>query len=217
MSKIRVPNIYKKRMEERKMNNNKQLVVGILAFQGDFLEHQHILSALKVNTKLVKYEDELDEIDGLIIPGGESTTMNILIEDEFRTKLVEKSRQGFPIFGTCAGVILLAKRIIDGTPFQNPLNLIDIEIKRNAYGRQKDSFSAVINIFDSYIRAVFIRSPEITKIGPKVKELASFEELPVLVQEDNILVSTFHPELSANPIIHSYFLNIVNQYKSKLS
>ncbi|MGB9638320.1 MAG: pyridoxal 5'-phosphate synthase glutaminase subunit PdxT [bacterium] len=199
------------------MNTNKQLVIGILAFQGDFLEHQHILSALKVNTKLVKYEDELDEIDGLIIPGGESTTMSMLMEEDFRTKLVEKSRQGFPIFGTCAGAILLAKRIIDGTPFQNPLNLIDIEIKRNAYGRQKDSFSAVINIFDSYIRAVFIRAPEITKIGPKVKELASFEELPILVQEDNILVSTFHPELSANPIIHSYFLNMVNQYKSKLS
>jgi 5'-phosphate synthase pdxT subunit len=217
MSEIRIPNIYKKRMEERKMNTNKQLTVGILGFQGDFLEHQHILSALKVNTKIVKYEDELDDVDGLIIPGGESTTINMLMEDDFRVKLVEKAKQGFPIFGTCAGTIILAKRIIDGTDFQKPLGLIDIEVKRNAYGRQKDSFSVVINIFDSYIRAVFIRAPEITKIGPKVKELASFEELPILVQEDNILVSTFHPELSANPIVHSYFLNMINQYKSKLS
>lgn len=217
MSEIRVPNIYKKRMEEKKMNANRQLTIGILAFQGDFLEHQHILSALKVNTKLVKYEDELDDIDGLIVPGGESTTMSILMDDDFRAKLVEKAKNGLPIFGTCAGAIILAKRIIDGTNFQSPLGLIDIEVKRNAYGRQKDSFSAVINLFDSYIRAVFIRAPEITKIGPKVKELASFEELPVLVQEDNVLVSTFHPELSANPVVHSYFLNMVNQYKHKLS
>ncbi|MCX7759021.1 MAG: pyridoxal 5'-phosphate synthase glutaminase subunit PdxT [bacterium] len=188
-----------------------KLKIGILGIQGDFLEHVHILSALNVDTKIVKYADEVEDVQGLIIPGGESTTIDRLMDDEFRGSIVDAAKRGMPIFGTCAGAIMLAKRIHDAKDWQKPLGLIDIEVKRNAYGRQRDSFDAVINIpsLGTLIRAVFIRAPEIINIGPKVKELANFEELPVLVQENNILVSTFHPELSANPSVHRYFLTFV--------
>ncbi|MCS7244143.1 MAG: pyridoxal 5'-phosphate synthase glutaminase subunit PdxT [Candidatus Calescibacterium sp.] len=188
-----------------------KLKIGVLGIQGDFLEHLHILSALNVDTKIVKYADEIEDVQGLIIPGGESTTIDRLMDDEFRESIVDAARKGMPIFGTCAGAIMLAKKIHDAKEWQRPLGLIDIEIKRNAYGRQRDSFDAVINIpsLGTIIRAVFIRAPEIINIGPKVKELANFEELPVLVQENNILVSTFHPELSANPSVHRYFLTFV--------
>lgn len=185
--------------------------VGILGLQGDFLEHIHILSALNVESKIIKYPDELEDIQGLIIPGGESTTIDRIMDEEFRQALVEANKRGVSIFGTCAGSILLAKKIQDGKEWQKPLGMIDIEIKRNAYGRQRESFDTVINIpsLGTMIRAVFIRAPEITNIGPKVKELATFEEVPVLVQENNVLVSTFHPELSANPTIHKYFLSLI--------
>ncbi|MFN4219591.1 MAG: pyridoxal 5'-phosphate synthase glutaminase subunit PdxT [bacterium] len=190
-----------------------KVTVGVLGLQGDFLEHLHILSALNVNTKIVRYPEELEDIQGLIIPGGESTTMDKLLDDEFRASIVDFAKKGNPIFGTCAGAIILAKKIIDGVEWQKPLSLIDVEIKRNAYGRQRDSFDAVINIpsLGTFIRAVFIRAPEIVNLGPKVKELANFEELPVLVQEDNILISTFHPELSSNPAIHRYFLSLITK------
>lgn len=190
-----------------------KVTIGVLGLQGDFLEHLHILSALNVNTKIIKYPEELEDIHGLIIPGGESTTMDKLLDDEFRASIVGFSKKGNPIFGTCAGAIILAKKIIDGTEWQKPLGLIDVEIKRNAYGRQKDSFDTVINIpsLGTFIRAVFIRAPEIVNLGPKIKELANFEELPVLVQEDNILISTFHPELSSNPAVHRYFLSLITK------
>lgn len=190
---------------------NNKINIGVLGLQGGFLEHLHILSALNVNGKIIKYPEELDDIQGLIIPGGESTTLDRLIDDEFREKIVNFAKEGKPIFGTCAGAIILAKKIIDGTQWQKPLGLIDIEVKRNAYGRQRDSFDAVINIpsLGTLIRAVFIRAPEIVNLGPKVKELANFEELPILVQENNILVSTFHPELSSNTAVHRYFLSLI--------
>jgi len=188
-----------------------KLKVGVLGLQGDFLEHLHILSSLNVDTKVVKYPDEIDDIQGLIIPGGESTTIDRLLNEEFREKIVESGRKGLAIFGTCAGAIILAKKIVDGKEWQKPLGLIDIEVKRNAYGRQKDSFDVVLNVpsLGTIIRAVFIRAPEIVNMGPKVKELCSFEEMPVLVQENNVLVSTFHPELSANTTIHKYFLSLI--------
>jgi len=188
-----------------------KLKVGVLGLQGDFLEHLHILSSLNVETRVVKYPEEIDDIQGLIIPGGESTTIDRLLNEEFREKIVEANRKGLAIFGTCAGAIILAKKIIDGKEWQKPLGLIDIEVKRNAYGRQKDSFDVVLNVpsLGTIIRAVFIRAPEIVNMGPKVKELCSFEEMPVLVQENNVLVSTFHPELSANTTIHKYFLSLI--------
>lgn len=186
--------------------------VGVLGLQGGFLEHIHMLGALNVESKIIKYPEELEDVQALIIPGGESTTIDRLMSDEFRQSIVEANKsRGIPIFGTCAGAIILAKKIHNGKEWQKPLGLIDIEVKRNAYGRQIDSFDTVINIpsLGTLIRAVFIRSPEIVNIGPKVKELANFEELPVLVQEGNVLVSTFHPELSANPVVHKYFLSLV--------
>lgn len=186
--------------------------VGVLGLQGGFLEHIHMLGALNVESKIIKYPEELEDVQALIIPGGESTTIDRLMSDEFRQSIVEANKsRGIPIFGTCAGAIILAKKIHNGKEWQKPLGLIDIEIKRNAYGRQIDSFDTVINIpsLGTLIRAVFIRSPEIVNIGPKVKELANFEELPVLVQEGNVLVSTFHPELSVNPVVHKYFLSLV--------
>jgi 5'-phosphate synthase pdxT subunit len=188
-----------------------KLKVGVLALQGDFLEHLHILSSLNVETKLIRYPEELEEIQGLIIPGGESTTMDRLLNEEFREKLVDLNKKGLAVFGTCAGAIILAKKIVDGSQWQKPLGLIDIEVKRNSYGRQRDSFDVVLNVpsLGTVMRAVFIRAPEIVNIGPKVKELCSFEEMPVLVQENNVLVSTFHPELSSNNTVHKYFLSLI--------
>jgi len=190
---------------------NSKPKIGVLALQGDFMEHVHILSPLNVEPKLVRYADELEDIQGLIIPGGESTTMDRLMDEEFRQAIVEFYKKGNPIFGTCAGAIILAKKIIDGKDWQKSLGLIDIEVKRNAYGRQVNSFDTIINIpsLGTVMRAVFIRAPEIVNIGPKVKELANFEELPVLVQENNVLVSTFHPELSSNPSVHRYFISLI--------
>ncbi|MEN3014538.1 MAG: pyridoxal 5'-phosphate synthase glutaminase subunit PdxT [bacterium] len=185
--------------------------IGILALQGDFMEHIHILSPLNVEAKQIRYPEELEELHGLIIPGGESTTMDRLMSDELRQAIVENNKRGMAIFGTCAGAIVLAKKIIDGKEWQKPLGLIDIEVKRNAYGRQRESFDTILNIpsLGTMIRAVFIRAPEIVNMGPKVKELANFEEIPVLVQENNVLVSTFHPELSSNVTIHRYFLSLI--------
>lgn len=193
------------------MNSSTKINIGVLGLQGDFLEHLHILSALNVNTKVIRYPEELEDIQGLIIPGGESTTIDRLMDDELREAIVDFSKKGRPIFGTCAGAIVLSKKIIDGKEWQKPLGLIDVEIRRNAYGRQKDSFDVVLNIpsLGTIIRAVFIRAPEIVNIGPKVKELANFEEIPVLVQEDNVLICTFHPELSSNPTIHRYFISLI--------
>ena len=193
----------------------KDIVVGVLALQGDFREHINILKKLEVKTMEIRFPGQLDRVDGLIIPGGESTTINKLFDRYgFRKKLLEFSQSGKPLFGTCAGLIVLAENI---TGKDRQLGLIDIDVERNAYGRQIDSFEQkiILNLnhktekrdFDS----VFIRAPKIIRTGKNVKILGRHEEQTVLAREKNILVSAFHPELTDDTRIHQYFIGMIRE------
>ena len=184
------------------------LVVGVLSLQGDFDKHKRLLDQIPVMARSVRYPHELENLDGLIIPGGESTTIGKLMD---RQNLLEPLRQkmeaGLPVFGTCAGAILLAKSVHDHrTPL---LQMMDIQVARNAYGRQVDSFEADIlfpPLGEPAVRSVFIRAPVIEKTGDNVQILGQFEERPVLVRQANMLAATFHPELTDDPRIHSFFI-----------
>lgn len=187
--------------------------LGILALQGDFREHKTVIQNLGASTSLVRRPRELRGLDGLVIPGGESTAISKLLKKSGLFKLVqERAEDGLPIFGTCAGLILLAQDVKDGPP---TLGLMDIEVERNAYGRQIESFEGRLETAEkqefpgSSITGVFIRAPQVTRVGPEVKVLARHEELPVLVREGRLLAATFHPELTENTSVHDYFLRRV--------
>jgi 5'-phosphate synthase pdxT subunit len=187
------------------------LKIGVLALQGDFREHIAILEKLHVDAVEVRTKDELDSIDGLIIPGGESTTMmKLLVKYGLDQEIIRRNKEGMAIFGTCAGAIVLAKTI-DNFEGQKTLNLIDISIDRNAYGRQIDSFEASISIngLKKDLNAVFIRAPIIRRVGKGVLLLAKHNGEPVLLKKGNVLVGTFHPELSDDTRVHEIFLEMV--------
>ncbi len=193
------------------MKTGTSPVIGILAFQGGVVEHENILKSLKVKTLLVRDGKDLERVNGLIIPGGESTVIGFFLENTgMRSRIKELASKDFPLFGTCAGAILLAKKIISAKePYH--LSLLDIEIERNAYGNQGESFYAELNaenIGIKKLKAAFIRAPIIRKTGTNVRILASHEGKPVLVQEKNILAATFHPELRNETSLHEYFLHI---------
>ncbi|MCF7860985.1 pyridoxal 5'-phosphate synthase glutaminase subunit PdxT [Candidatus Woesearchaeota archaeon] len=183
--------------------------VGVLALQGDFREHIWRLKALNVDAFEVRKIDELDAVDGLIIPGGESTTIGKLIRRNGLTDLLRRYHK--PIWGTCAGAILLAKDIEDSDQFK--LGLMNITIRRNDYGRQIDSFSQDIelNINDqrTSFNAIFIRAPRITKLGESVKSLAECNGDAVMVIEKNRLATTFHPELTDMNTVHKFFVELI--------
>ncbi|ACM22377.1 pyridoxal 5'-phosphate synthase glutaminase subunit PdxT [Thermotoga neapolitana] len=185
--------------------------IGVLGVQGDVREHVEALHKLGVETLIVKLPEHLDMVDGLILPGGESTTMiRILKEMNMDEKLVEKINDGLPVFATCAGVILLAKRINNYK--QEKLGVLDVTVERNAYGRQVESFETFIEIpaiGKDPFRAIFIRAPRIVETGRSVEILAYHEGDPVLVKEGKILASTFHPELTDDLRLHRYFLEMV--------
>ena len=181
--------------------------IGVLALQGDFEKHEKALQRAGAEPIQVRSAADLDRVDGLIIPGGESTTMLKLIEEE---KLLEPLREfgrRRPIFGTCAGAILLASEVLN--PPQASLGLMDIEVERNAYGRQLDSRIARLTPqgIEGELEAVFIRAPIIRRVGDQVKVLASYQGDPVLVEQGRHLVATFHPELTDDPRIHRMFLD----------
>lgn len=184
--------------------------VGVLGLQGDFREHLNILRSLGVDARDVRTTAQLDDVDGLIIPGGESTTMAYLLEKTgMMPALQERGRQGFPIYGTCAGMILLAREM-NGSHPENRLNLMDITVKRNAYGRQLDSFEADLQIKEiGAFHAIFIRAPKVTRVSAKVEVLAEHDGAPVLVRQKNLLASSFHPELTGDTRVHMYFLKMV--------
>ncbi|OPX36267.1 MAG: glutamine amidotransferase subunit PdxT [Desulfobacteraceae bacterium 4484_190.3] len=190
------------------------MIVGVLALQGAFREHIAMLRQYNVNAKEIRLPSQLQDTDGLIIPGGESTTISKLIEEYcFTDRIKEYSLSGKPIFGTCAGSILLADKI-EGRK-QDFLNLIDIDIRRNAYGRQVASREIELDVDflrPDPFRAIFIRAPIIESMGPDVIPFAWYNNSVVLARQDNILVSTFHPELTRDERIHGYFLNMV-RYK----
>ena len=188
--------------------NNGHKPVGILAIQGDFAMHAKMLDGLGAPWMLVKHPADLDAVSGLIMPGGESTTMLKLFALEgIGTAIKEFAAQGKPIYGTCAGAILLAKEVLN--PPQERLGLIDIAIERNAYGRQIDSSvqaGECPDLADHPVEMVFIRAPIIRRVGDGVRVLGRCGNLPVLVEQGNILAGTFHPELTDDPAVHRYFL-----------
>ena len=182
------------------------MTVGVLALQGDFDAHRRRLEELGARVVLVKKPEQLSQIDGLVIPGGESSTFLKLLGQAGFEKLKDFVRLK-PSFGTCAGAILLAKEVEN--PRQSGLGAIDIGIRRNAYGRQIDSSIREGLFRDSPIEMVFIRAPKIERVGPGVEVLATEGKDPVVVQQGKTMVATFHPELSDDSRIHRVFLDLV--------
>lgn len=183
--------------------------IGVLAIQGDFDAHRKMLQRLGAEVVLVKKPGQLDEVAGLVIPGGESSTfLNFLREQGFLEKLKEFVRVK-PAFGTCAGAILLATDVEN--PPQESLGALDIHIRRNAYGRQVDSSirEAACQLGAGPLEMVFIRAPRITQVGPGVEVLARANQDPVLVRQGNVMAATFHPELGDDTRIHQAFLDLV--------
>jgi pyridoxal 5'-phosphate synthase pdxT subunit len=187
------------------------MTIGVLALQGDFDAHRRRLEELGAKVVLVKKPEQLDEIDGLVIPGGESSTFLKLLGEAGFERLKEFVRLK-PTFGTCAGAILLAREVEN--PAQQGLGAIDIGVRRNAYGRQIDSSIREGLFGGSPIEMVFIRAPKISRVGPEVKTVASEGNDPVAVAQGKTLVATFHPELSADTRIHQYFLDMVGRRPS---
>jgi 5'-phosphate synthase pdxT subunit len=186
-------------------------VVGVLALQGAFAAHRGVLEQLGVNVAEVRTPDQLAAVDALVLPGGESTTMSLLLERaELFEPLAQRLADGLAVFGTCAGAILLASEIHDGRPDQRCFAALDVSVQRNGWGRQVDSFEAPIEVcgLDAPFRAVFIRAPRIERVGPEVEVLASVAGEPVLVRQGSIMASTFHPELSADLRLHEMFLAV---------
>jgi 5'-phosphate synthase pdxT subunit len=187
--------------------------VGVLALQGDFEAHSKTLTGLGAEPVMVRTAEDLKQIDGLILPGGESTTMLNLLHRQGLFEPLREFGQSRPIFGTCAGIILLASEVTH--PEQESLGLMDLTVERNGYGRQIDSKIAQIHPVDGFadrngggpLEAVFIRAPIIRKTGPQVHVLAEYGGNPVLVEQGHHLGATFHPELSGDSRIHQLFLN----------
>ncbi|MEE8593308.1 MAG: pyridoxal 5'-phosphate synthase glutaminase subunit PdxT [Candidatus Bipolaricaulota bacterium] len=185
------------------------MIVGVLALQGAVREHVAGLSWLGVESRVVKTEKDLEGLSGLIIPGGESTAIFLLTDDGFLNRLKELAGRGFPMFGTCAGMILLATGI-EGRDSAY-IGAIDITVSRNASGRQVDSFETVLDVkgIGKDVPAVFIRAPYITSHGPNVQLMARHEGWLVMARQENILVASFHPELTDDTRVHEYFVEMV--------
>lgn len=198
----------------------------MLDIQGSVEEHLAVLRRLGVKTVAVKSRADLDKVAGLIIPGGESTTVGKLLklyglDKAIRNRtLIPHPSSLYPcisIWGTCAGAILLAKKVTGGKP-EGLLGLMDIEISRNAYGRQLDSFETEISIpcvGNKKFPAIFIRAPQVEMASKKAKVLAQYEGRSVMLQQENLLITTFHPELTRDTRVHKYFISMVQRYASK--
>jgi 5'-phosphate synthase pdxT subunit len=186
---------------------------GVLALQGAFREHREALDALGLSSVEVRTPEQLAGVDGLILPGGESTTVGRLLStsdllEPLRTRLAA----GMPTFGTCAGLILLARGVLDGRADQPSLDALDATVRRNAYGTQAESFEAdlaIEGISDAPFRGVFIRAPVVESVGDDVEVLAVHADRPVLLRQGTIWASTFHPELSGDLRVHDLFLHEV--------
>ena len=192
-----------------RMSCNKKNI-GILGFQGAIIEHQQHIEKLGHNAIIVRYPEQLEEIDGIILPGGESTTMGKLLHRTGIMQLLQdKIQHGLPTWGTCAGMILLAKEIDNDST--KHLALMDIVVRRNAYGTQIDSFNTAVNIeelSEEPIPLVFIRAPYIVRVGEAVNILCKVNENIVAARENKILVTSFHPELTKNLAFHQYFIDM---------
>jgi pyridoxal 5'-phosphate synthase pdxT subunit len=195
-------------------------VIGVLALQGAFVAHQRVLQQLGADARQVRTPAELAQVHALVMPGGESTTMSRLLRTAgLLEPLAQRLSEGMPVFGTCAGMILLASNVLDGRPDQGSFATIDIAVRRNGYGRQVDSFESDIVVhapaFDSPMsqapfHAVFIRAPKVESVGDGVQVLASLDGTPVLARQGPVLVASFHPELTDDPRLHAMFLDMVH-------
>lgn len=204
--------------------------IGILALQGDVAEHAAALAELHVSPRPIRRPDDLRGIDGIILPGGESTTISMLLESaELREPLSKELDAGLPVFGTCAGMILLATEVTDGRSDQRSFGVIDLTVRRNGFGRQRDSFECdldVLGLDGGALHAVFIRAPLVERAGDDVEVLASVPAAgegigsatgrdaagaPVLCRQGTTLVSAFHPELTADRRLHQLFLSTIDE------
>ena len=191
--------------------------VGVLALQGAFAEHAAVLDALDAHPVEVRRPSDLAGVEGLILPGGESTTMSMLLASSgLHDAVAERLDSGLPVLGTCAGLILLATDVLDGRPDQRTFAVLDVTVCRNGYGRQKDSFETELEVSGigpggaaAMFPAVFIRAPRITRVGGEVDVLASVGPDPVLVRRGPILAAAFHPELSRDLRLHHLFLGSI--------
>jgi len=186
---------------------------GVLALQGAFREHREVLSALGVDAADVRTPSDLDAVDALLLPGGESTTISHLLDTaELRAPLTARLSEGLPTFATCAGLILLAREVLDGRSDQEPLGCVDAAVRRNAYGTQTQSFEAsldVAGLTGGPFPGVFIRAPLVEEVGARVEVLARHDDRAVLLRDGAIWASTFHPELSGDLRLHQRFLQEV--------
>lgn len=192
--------------------------VGVLALQGDFVEHEAVLKNLGADVALVRLPCQLDGLCGLIIPGGESTTISRLLEEySLAAPLRERTRAGFPVWGTCAGAIVLAREVDGVEP--NLLGVMDMSIQRNAFGRQVDSFETdlpVEGLGPEPFHAVFIRAPIIRRVGEKVRVLARLEDGTIVAaRQENLLAISFHPELTDDARFHRLFLDMADIYSER--
>jgi 5'-phosphate synthase pdxT subunit len=193
------------------MKKYNDILVGVLALQGDFERHQTQLHDIGAKALQVKLPTDLERIDALIIPGGESTTMDKLI-DQFDLRVpITEFAESKPIWGTCAGMIMVSKNIDHNLANVKPLKLMDIDVIRNGYGRQIYSFEKKLKVqlngHTKNLNAYFIRAPKVVRFGKKVNSLALYDESPVLVSESNILASSFHTELDNDTTLLRYFLD----------
>jgi 5'-phosphate synthase pdxT subunit len=201
--------------------------VGILALQGDFQEHFRAISEIGARPKLIRRPEDLPGVSGLVLPGGESTTLGMLLDSsELREPIGKLLTSGLPVFGTCAGMILLARSVSDGRPDQQTFGTLDIDVRRNGFGRQRQSFECDLEVtgLDEKLHAVFIRAPMVERVGPAVVVLSevatgSSDHLipsepattPVLVRQDQVLAAAFHPELTADRRLHRIFLEMIEE------
>ena len=188
--------------------------VGVLALQGAFAAHSDCLTSIGVQSIEVRNPEQLSSVDALLMPGGESSTMSQLLESSgLFDPIAARIADGMPVFGTCAGMILLASEILDGRSDQRSFSAIDISVRRNAFGRQVDSFEATVNSSVGDFHGVFIRAPRIARVGENVEVLGSINDEPVLVRQGNVLAASFHPELSNDARLHEYFVSITANRK----
>lgn len=194
-------------------------LIGVLAVQGDVREHRAALEAAGARTIAVRRPEEVTRVDGIVLPGGESTTIDKLTRTfDLRDPLRSRIADGLPVYGSCAGMILLADRLVDGHPQQQTLGGLDITVRRNAFGRQVDSYETDLEVADiagGPVRAVFIRAPWVEQAGDGVEVLASVEAKgetrPVVVRQGHLLATSFHPEVTGDHRVHALFVEMVRR------
>jgi pyridoxal 5'-phosphate synthase pdxT subunit len=190
------------------------VLIGVLALQGAFAAHRRRLAELGVASRDVRQPRDLHGVDGLVMPGGESTTMsNLLTSSGLFDAIEARLADGLPVFGTCAGLILLAREIHDGRPDQRSFGRLDVAVQRNGYGRQLESFETDLDVAglpEAPFHGVFIRAPRVESAGPHVEVLAEHRGDPVLVRQGHVMAAAFHPELTADHRLHARFVELVN-------